>query len=348
LKKLLATTFALMLSLFLSAATAADRTQSAETYWELWTNWHKSGERYLPDILTVEEHGKRFEIFMDNVDRITRHNAEGRSWTMGVTPFTDMTPQEFKDRVVTDVCEDHFQSKAKINKAKAKLRKGRRRVAVDTPSSVDWRDSGAVTPVKNQGSCGSCWAFSTTGAIEGRYQIAKGTLNSLSEQELVDCDTGSNGCNGGSMDQGFEWVQDNGGLCLDSVYTYKGVDGTCMDSTCKKYNAISGHNDVTMGSEYLKEAVAQGPVSIAIEADQMSFQLYNGGVFDGDCGTGLDHGVLAVGYGTQDGQDYWIVKNSWGSSWGDEGYMLMCRNCDKNGNDGQCGILEDASYPTIN
>lgn len=339
-----------MLSLFLNAVLAADRTQTEESYWQMWREWHAKGDRFLPEMLNAVEHNTRFEIFKDNVDTITRHNKEGHSWTMGLTQFADMTGKEFKDRVVGNVCADDFQANAKLKLAKQKLREGRR-LAVDeptvsNPSSVDWTASGKVTPVKNQASCGSCWAFSTTGAIEGRCAISKGTLVSLSEQELVDCDTVDNGCNGGAMQNGFNYAKSHNGLCEESMYSYQGVGGTCQSSTCTHYDSITGYMDVQAGESNLESAVAQGPVSIAIEADQMSFQFYSGGVFSGSCGTALDHGVLVVGYGTDSGQGYWKVKNSWGSGWGEGGYIRMCKDCDKNNGAGQCGIASDASYPT--
>jgi len=337
-----------MLSLFLNAALAADRTQTEESYWQMWKEWNTKGDRWLPEILNAEEHNTRFEIFKDNVDKITRHNAEGKSWTLGLTPFADMTPEEFKTKVVGNECAESFEKNKKLKRAKAKLRQGRRMVSEGNPSSIDWVAQGKVTPVKNQQSCGSCWAFSTTGSIEARCAIAGNTSPvSLSEQELVDCDNVDNGCNGGAMDNGFNYAQQHSGLCEETAYPYFAVGGTCKSSSCTHYDAITGHIDVESGSaSALESAVAKGPVSIAIEADQMSFQLYTSGVFSGDCGEGLDHGVLVVGYNNDADEPYWKIKNSWGSSWGEQGYIRFCKNCGKNGGDGQCGLTLDASYPT--
>jgi len=221
-----------------------------------------------------------------------------------------------------------------------------------TPSSIDWTSKGAVTAVKNQGSCGSCWAFSTTGAIEGRNYIANGNLVSLSEQELVSCASsyGNQGCNGGLMDDGFKFVEASG-LETESSYSYDGATATCSTSKEGTHNGIApgvvtGFKDVTSNSEsQLAAAVAQGPVSVAIEADQSGFQFYKSGVFSGTCGTALDHGVLAVGYGTDSGTAYWKVKNSWGSTWGQDGYIMMAK--DISSSSGQCGIASQPSYPTI-
>jgi len=228
------------------------------------------------------------------------------------------------------------------------------------PYAVDWTTKGAVTPVKDQGQCGSCWSFSTTGALEGAFAIKYGTLVSFSEQQLVDCDTLGNGgrdhgCNGGLMDNAFAWIAKNNGLCTETDYPYvSGVTktaGTCQKS-CKNVggsDVLSSPIDVESASDVaMMVALAQQPVSIAIEADEREFQLYKSGVFSGKCGTNLDHGVLAVGYGTDSsGGDYYKVKNSWSTTWGEKGYIRLGRGAGFNEGQGQCGILLEASYPVV-
>merc|ERR1719327_997846 len=221
-------------------------------------------------------------------------------------------------------------------------------IQADAPDSIDWVEKGAVTPVKNQKQCGSCWAFSTTGSVEGAFQIAGNKLTSLSEQELVSCDKVDDGCKGGLMDNGFKYVEKSG-LCTEASYPYtsgSGVRGTCKRS-CSAAVKITKFQDVPSRDEdALKAAVAKQPVSIAIEADKSVFQLYKSGVMDSkSCGTKLDHGVLAVGYGTLGGKDYWKVKNSWGPTWGMEGYILLARG--KSGA-GECGLLSGPpSFPVV-
>jgi len=290
-----------------------------------------------------EEELMRRAIFQVNFEFIQVENAKGHTYTLGVTEFADMTRQEFS--------KTHLGLR-RGSKAFAGLPYlGRHQVSNQTlPATVDWTKEGAVTPVKNQQQCGSCWAFSSTGSLEGAWKIASGSLVSLSEQQLVDCSGsfGNQGCNGGEMDDAFQYAE-TVPFCTEDSYPYTAVDGTCAASTCTTgvpKGGVVGFKDVTPGDyAALQDAVAQQPVSVAIEADQSVFQLYTGGVVTGDsCGTNLDHGVLAVGYGSESGTDYWLVKNSWGPSWGDNGYVKLQRG--QSGN-GECGIQMDPSYPVV-
>jgi C1A family cysteine protease len=261
---------------------------------------------------------------------------------MGINQFTDLTSEEFKAQYVGGL-------KAEVGSYGCKSFSSD---AAGAPASIDWRTNGAVTSVKDQGQCGSCWTFSATGAVEGAWAVSKGQLIDLSEEQLVECATGmsygSHGCNGGQMEGAFKYVIEHG-QCALSAYPYtsgNGQSGSCK--SCQPVAHVSSCSDVKPNDQIsLKAAVAQQPVAIAIEADTRYFQSYSSGVLtSSSCGTTLDHGVLIVGYGTENGIDYWLVKNSWSTTWGDKGYVKIARS-DSTNDAGICGISMDPSFPSV-
>jgi len=278
----------------------------------------------------TEEVFARYNTFKANLELINQHNAGNNGWEMGVNQFADLSKEEFKAYLGLRPRDNSYLRSKNIAAWKA------------TPANdVDWVSKGAVTPVKDQAQCGSCWAFSTTGGVEGAVQVATGKLTSLSEQQLVDCagSAGNQGCNGGLMDDAFNWIVSHNGIGSEASYPYTARDGTCKN--VPSVSKITGFQDVQQGSEdALMSALQNQPISIAIEADQSSFQMYRSGIFKGPCGTQLDHGVLLVGAGTDGGVDYWRVKNSWGTSWGDNGFIRMVRG------QNMCGLSNMASFPT--
>ncbi|KAF9824376.1 hypothetical protein SFRURICE_002038 [Spodoptera frugiperda] len=313
----------------------------------------------------------RMKIYVENKHRIAKHNQrfEQRlvSYKLKPNKYADMLHHEFVHTM------NGFNKTAKHggrNKAvHSKGRDGRAATFiapahVSYPDHVDWRKKGAVTDVKDQGKCGSCWAFSTTGALEGQHFRKTGYLVSLSEQNLVDCSAayGNNGCNGGLMDNAFKYIKDNGGIDTEKSYPYEAVDDKCSITPLSRNGQVCLYNPkkllpttslrhvLTSRPEEEKTdcsplTTAWNPISVAIDASQETFQFYSKGVYyDENCSsTDLDHGVMVVGYGTEEeGGDYWLVKNSWGRSWGELGYIKMARN--KNNH---CGIASSASYPLV-
>lgn len=276
---------------------------------------------YLDDAVEFQN---RFKVWLENLEYVVAYNARTTSHWLHLNHLADLTTVEYSTGLLGYDYKAHM--------AQNRLRSSKFSYAdvdVDSlPQSVDFRSQGAVTRVKNQGACGSCWAFATTGAVEGINALVTNELVALSEQELVDCDTEKDqGCNGGLMDYAFEFIIKNGGLDTEEDYPYTAQDGVCDE---KKRNrrvvTISSYENVPENDEVaLKKAAAHQPVAVAIEADAKSFQLYGGGVYDDlSCGTALNHGVLVVGYGKDPkGGNYWIIKNSWGPEWGDHGYIRI-------------------------
>lgn len=318
--------------------------------------------------------------WLDNDKHIEYVNGMNQTYTLGHNQFSGMNEVEFKEYIGDNMLLNNEVSH--IDMSDIKKIKCIKQCFVERDDntiketvgcassclndisivklaeSIDWVSNGGVTPVKNQGQCGSCWSFSTTGALEGAYYVKYNSLPSFSEQQLVDCDNfqhggRDHGCNGGLMDNAFAWIKKNDGLCNEESYPYISGDtkkpGTC-DTNCEnvKNSKINNFVDVEKSSDSdMMEALMQQPVSIAIQADQKDFQLYKSGVFTGSCGTNLDHGVLAVGYGNSNGEDFYMVKNSWGNTWGVDGYIKLGRGDKYNNGDGQCGMLMQASYPEL-
>ncbi|KAJ9566278.1 hypothetical protein OSB04_002244 [Centaurea solstitialis] len=313
------------------------RALTEETMLQKHQQWMaRHGREYKDD----SDKGIRFKIFKDNVAYIQSFNDAGnRGYNLSVNKFADQTNEEFK--------AVHNGFKPPSGLGSDRTTSFMYEYVDEVPSSMDWREKGAVTPIKNQGHCGSCWAFSTIAATEGITQLTTGELISLSEQELIDCSRSdkTQGCKGGYTKDGFKYIINNNGINSEAAYPYQAAVATCNTEKEAIHAAkITGYEDVPANDELaLLKAVSMQPVSVAIDAS--GFQFYSSGVFSGPCSTKLDHAVTVVGYGTsKDGVKYWLVKNSWGRSWGEEGYIRIQR--DVEAEKGLCGIAMVASYPT--
>jgi len=285
----------------------------------------------------------RYNTYKRNLDLIDAHNAIGNAtYTLAMNHLGDLTRAEYRALLGLKPSlrsPAHFDNTLETEKALS--------VGAPVAASVDWRMKKAVTPVKNQGSCGSCWSFATTGVIEGALAVSTGSLVSLSEQQLIDCSSNAKydnqGCNGGLMDNAFQYLLVAGGITTEALYPYMSVQSKCRTKMPAFTAKIASFVDVPPQREdRLAEAANLGPVAVAVEADSEAFQFYSSGVFnDQSCGTALDHAVLLVGYGTDArAGDYWIIKNSWGPQWGDKGYIRL-----QKGNN-MCGVSLAPSYPT--
>jgi cathepsin L len=326
-----------LLALTIGSAIASDNLLSQ------WAQFKKTHRKFYG---SSSEDSLRFNIFKSNVNFVNKHNSEAdqglHTFRVAINKFADLTVKEFAS------IYNGYNASLRIQPTRSSYIHVHN-PNIKVPDSIDWRTQGYVTDVKDQGQCGSCWAFSTTGSLEGQHFKASGKLVSLSEQNLVDCSSkyGNQGCNGGLMDQAFTYIKENQGIDTEQSYPYEAVDQDCSFSASNVGATDTGFVDVKGKDEdALKQAVGTiGPVSVAIDASHASFQLYHSGIYhEPRCSsTRLDHGVLAVGYGSDGAnKDYWIVKNSWAATWGDKGYIRMSRNRNNN-----CGIATSASYPTV-
>jgi len=277
----------------------------------------------------------KYSTFKSNLDFVDSHNADTtKTFKVAMNKFGDLSQAEYSRMLGTKITVQPLANPTVV-------------ADPTLAADVDWVTSGMVTGVKNQGQCGSCWSFSTTGSTESCNAIAGRKLVGLSEQNLMDCSTsqGNQGCDGGLMTQAMDYIISNGGLDTEASYPYTAEDGTsCQYKASNSGGTLRSYTNVQSGSEAdLQKKVVSGPTSVAIDASHSSFQFYSSGVYyEPDCSTSqLDHGVLAAGYGSDSGSDYWLVKNSWGADWGQNGYIWMTRNKKNN-----CGIATMATLPS--
>lgn len=317
--------------IFISWCTAADTLHVEQQF----TAFEKKFARMY---VGEEERRYRLSVFSDNMKTVEYYNSKQSSFVLGITPFIDLTNEEFRNRFASNTA---FEANLQSGKVESSQKTSTDYSSL--PRSVDWRTKRAVSSVKDQGKCGACWAFAAVAAIEGAYAQETGNLLDFSPQQLLDCDYSSLGCSGGLMTNAFEYVMNNG-VCLLEDYPYK-----ASQESCKKVDlvtSIMGYYEVPVGNSFeLLKATTKNPVAVAIGADSFFFQLYSGGILSEElCSTNLNHGVLLVGYDLNNETPYLIVKNSWGKSWGEEGYIRLAIS---DSYAGVCGINLMASYPFL-
>ncbi|KAK8897620.1 hypothetical protein M9Y10_015582 [Tritrichomonas musculus] len=314
-----------MLAILISLASSSIKLLNEE---RSFLSWMRSNNNYY----IGDEYHFRLGLYISRIRYIQEFNKRpGNTFKVGLNKFSCYTPAEYQTLL-------GFRKDTRKVSQKAETKKS----TVNAPDSLDWRDKGVVNAIKDQAQCGSCWAFSAVCTCEAAYAIKTGTLLSFSEQNLVDCVTSCYGCSGGNPSYAITYVVDNqkGQFNSEEDYPYKAVDGTCSYDSSKAIGKVTSYHSIFfhLETDLFNKLVEYGPVSVAIDASLASFHSYSSGIYqDSSCSSWfLDHAVACIGYGSENGTQYWIVRNSWGTSWGEQGYFRLLRGSN------MCGIASSA------